>query len=90
MASVRDVERVADHLESLVSELRSELQGSPDFEKLTRLADEISEHADHAAETFSNVNDTLMSRIGELTGGGRSKRSSSGVQSREKSKTAST
>ena len=90
MASVKDVERIADDLENLVGELRSELKGGSDFEKLTQIADEISEHADHAAETFSGVNETLMSRIGELTGSGsRPKRSSSSGQSREKSKVSS-
>jgi hypothetical protein len=93
MASLKDVGQVADDLEKLVGELRSELQDGPDFAKLTQIADEISEHADHAAETFSSVNETLMSRIGELVGSrGKSRsgqRSSSGGQSREKSKTAS-
>ena len=88
MASVKDVERIADELQRLVGDLRSELQGSPDFEQLTQIADEISERADHAAETFSSVNETLMSRIGEVIGG-KTKRSSSGGQSREKSKAAS-
>jgi len=36
---------------------------------LTQLADQISERADNAAETFSSVNETLMSRITELGGG---------------------
>jgi uncharacterized protein YydD (DUF2326 family) len=85
MASIKDVERVADDLESLVGELRSELQNSPDFERLTQLADAISEHADNAAQTFSSVNETLMSRIGELTG----KRSSSGQRSRSRSQSSS-
>jgi hypothetical protein len=76
MASLKDVERVADDLEGLVGQLRSELSNG-DFERLTQLADEISEHADNAAETFSSVNETLMSRIGELTG----KRSSGGQRS---------
>ena len=76
MASLKDVERVADDLEGLVGQLRSELSNG-DFERLTQLADEISEHADNAAETFSSVNETLMSRIGELSG----KRSSSGQRS---------
>ena len=93
MASIKDVEQVADDLESLVGNLRSEMQNGPDFERLVQIADEISEHADHAAETFSSVNETLMSRIGELVGSrGKSRsgqRSSSGGQSREKSKTAS-
>jgi hypothetical protein len=87
MASLKDVERVADDLESLVGELRSELQSSPDFERLVRLADEISEHADVAAETFSNVNEALMSRIDELSGGNSKPRS--GGQSTKKSQASS-
>ncbi len=74
MASIKDVERVADDLESLVGQLRDELKDGADFGKLVSIADQISEHADNAAQTFNSVNDTLMERIGELTG--RSKRSS--------------
>lgn len=70
MASLKDVERVADDLEELVGQLRSELPNG-DFERLTQLADQISERADHAAETFSSINETLMSRIGELSGNNR-------------------
>ena len=81
MASIKDVERLADDLEGLVGELRSELSNGPDFEKLVQIADEISEHADNAAQTFSSVNDALMSRLDEVTG---RKKSSSGGQSREK------
>jgi hypothetical protein len=85
MASVKDVEKVADKLESLVDELRSELRNGPDFEKLVQIADSISESADQAAGTFSTVNEALMSRIGELvdsnSGGSRS---SSGSKSRSK------
>ena len=66
MASVKDVERVADDLESLVGQLRSELKNGPDFQKLMEIADTISEHADQAAGTFSTVNEALMSRIGEI------------------------
>ena len=86
MASIKEVEKVADDLEQLVGELRSELSNGSDFEKLTKIADQISEHADDAAQTFSTVNETLMSRIGELTGrgGGRS-RSSSGNKARSSS-----
>jgi len=78
MASIKEVEKVADDLEQLVGELRSELSDGSDFEKLTQIADQISEHADDAAQTFSTVNETLMSRIGELTGkrGSRSRSSS--------------
>jgi hypothetical protein len=70
MASIKDVERIADELESLVGELRSELKNGPDFARLTEIADEISERSDSAAQTFSSVNETLMSRIGELAGRG--------------------
>jgi hypothetical protein len=89
MASLKDVERVADDLENLIGQLRSELSNG-DFERLTQLADQISEHADHAAETFSSVNETLMSRIGELSGnrrgGGQSQRSRSKSESSSSSK----
>lgn len=87
MASIKDVEQVADDLESLVGDLRRELKNGADFAKLVAIADEISEHADNAAQTFSSVNETLMSRLGEITGSG-GKRSSSG-QSREKSQASS-
>jgi hypothetical protein len=86
MAAIKDVERVADDLESLVGELRSELKNGPDFEKLMSIADEISEHADNAAQTFSSVNEALMSRLGELSG---KKSSSSSNGSREKSQASS-
>jgi ABC-type transporter Mla subunit MlaD len=88
LASIKDVERVADDLETLVGELRKELKDNPDFERLVAIADEISEHADNAAQTFSNVNDTLMSRLGEITGRKRSS-SSGGSQSREKAQSSS-
>lgn len=68
MASIKDVENVADDLESLVGELRKELKAGADFGRLVAIADEISEHADNAAQTFNNVNDALMSRLGELSG----------------------
>jgi hypothetical protein len=82
VASLKDVERVADDLEGLVGQLRSELQ-SGDFDRLTQIADQISERADNAAEMFTSVNDALMSRIGELGGGGRN--SGQGQRSRAKS-----
>jgi hypothetical protein len=72
MASVKDVEKVADDLETLVGQLRTELQNGVDFGKLVEIADSISEHADQAAGTFSTVNEALMSRIGELGGAAKS------------------
>ena len=77
MASIKDVENVADDLESLVGELRKELKSDADFGRLVAIADQISEHADNAAQTFNNVNDALMSRLGEIGG---KKSSSSGSQ----------
>jgi hypothetical protein len=71
MASLKDANQVADDLERLIGELRSELSNGGDFERLVEISDEIAEHADNAAQTFSTVNETLMSRISELTGGSR-------------------
>lgn len=87
MASLKEVEKVADNLEQLVGEMRAELSNGTDFDKLTQIADEISEKADVAAQTFSTVNETLMSRIGEITGksGGTRSRSSSGSKSSKSS-----
>ncbi len=76
MASVKDVEQVADDLEGLIGQLRSELRDGPDFQRLMEISDMISERADQAAGTFSTVNEALMSRIGELRGGGKSSGSS--------------
>ena len=67
MASLKDAEQLAQQLESLVGDLRTELQnGKVDFEKLISISDEISERADNAAETFSTVNDTLMQSLRQV------------------------
>src|SRR5207248_3327097 len=71
MASLKDVEQVADDLSALVDQLRREIKNNASFDRLVQLADEISEHADEAAGTFSTVNDALMSRLNELKGGTR-------------------
>lgn len=87
MASIKDVEKLADDLEGLVDQLRSELKNGPDFEKLVQISDQLSERADNAAETFNTVNDALMSRLREVTGGAKSSgrsSSSSGSQQRQK------
>jgi ABC-type transporter Mla subunit MlaD len=83
MASLKDVEKVADDLTNLVDQLRRELQNSPSFDRLIQIADQISEHADEAAGTFSTVNEALMSRIQGLKEGARS---SSGSSSRSKAR----
>ena len=68
MASLKDVEQVADDLTNLVGELKKELKEG-DFDKLVQLADQISEHADEAASTFATVNEALMSRLEQVNGG---------------------
>lgn len=79
MASLKEATgAITEKLESLVSDLRSELEdGDIDFERLTSLSDQISEAADGLAETFSNVNETLMQRLDQLKSGGSSNGSSS-------------
>ena len=87
MASIKDVEKVADALEGLVGQLRSELKNGPDFQKLVEIADSISEQADQAASTFSTVNEALMGRLGEIVDGGNG-RKSSGSSRASKSKSS--
>jgi ABC-type transporter Mla subunit MlaD len=72
MASLKDFEQVADDLSGLVDQLRKELSQGASFDKLVQLADQISEHADEAAGTFSTVNEALTSRLQELKGGAKS------------------
>jgi len=86
MASLKDVEQVADDLTKLVDDLRKELRDSASFERLVQIADQISEHADEAAGTFSTVNDALMGRLSELKGGRSTGASSSSSSSRAKAR----
>jgi hypothetical protein len=82
MASLKDAEQVADDLAKLTEELRSELRNNASFERLIQIADQISEHADEAAGTFSTVNEALMSRLDELKGNAKSAASSARAKSR--------
>ena len=89
MASLKDTEQLAQSLEDLVGQLRSELgNGEVDFEKLVSLSDELSEQADRLAETFNSVNETLMQRLQDAKGGRGSRSRSSGRQT-ESSETKS-
>ena len=82
MASLKDAQQLTKGLEDLVGQLSAELKnGNVDFEKLVSISDEISERADGIAETFSNVNDTLMERLQNASGGGGGSRSSSRKES---------
>jgi ABC-type transporter Mla subunit MlaD len=86
MPSLKDVEQVADDLSTLVDQLRKEIQNDASFDKLVQLADQISEHADEAAGTFSTVNEALMGRLSELKSGGQSRSGNSGSSSRAKAR----
>lgn len=91
MASLKDTDQLAEQLEELAGQLRSELSnGNVDFEKLVSIADQLSEQADGLAETFTSVNDTLMQRIEETkkSGGGSSRGASRQSQSKSESKTS--
>jgi ABC-type transporter Mla subunit MlaD len=87
MASLKDVERVADDLSNLVDQLRREIRDNASFDRLVQLADQISEHADEAAGTFSTVNDALMSRLNEIKTADSSRSSSGAGSSRAKART---
>ena len=90
MASLKDTEQLAQRLEDLVGELRSELgNGEVDFEKLVALSDELSEEADGLAETFNNVNETLMQRL-QTAKSGRSSRSGNASRQSESSQSKAT
>jgi hypothetical protein len=86
MPSLKDVEQVADDLSTLVDQLRKEIQNDASFDKLVQLADQISEHADEAAGTFSTVNEAPMGRLSELKSGGQSRSGNSGSSSRAKAR----
>lgn len=77
MASLKDTaEQLTSPLEDLVGKLRSELtNGNVDFDKLVSIADDLSEKADELAETFTNVNETLMQRLQQAKGSGGQSRS---------------
>jgi hypothetical protein len=91
VASIKDTDRLAEHLEELVGQLRAELSnGNVDFEKLVSIADELSEEADGLAETFTSVNDTLMQRIEQTkkSGGETSRGARRQSESKSESKTS--
>ena len=87
MASLKEAtSTVTDKLEELVGELKSALDDDIDFERLSSLADQISEAADGLAETFTNVNQTLMERLDQLKGSGSGSSNGSRSSQRKTSK----
>ena len=89
MASLKDTEQLTSRLEDLVSELRSELNGGLDFQKVVSLSDELSEAADGVAETFNSLNDTLMQGLERVKNGGGGRSRSSNSESKSESKATS-
>jgi hypothetical protein len=76
MASLVDAEQLTQELERLVGEIRSEVNGDVDFEKLVSICDEMSERADAMAATFGTINSVLMGQIERVTRGEDSSRPS--------------
>jgi hypothetical protein len=71
MPKLQDAKELTAPLEELVREIKSELNDSKgDFDRLVELADELGARADAIAETFGNMNETLMSRIDDFRGAG--------------------
>ena len=88
MPSLKETgEQLTGKLEDLVGTLREELtSGDGDFEKLSEIADQISEQADGLAETFNSIQQTLVERVQGVTGDGGGSRSSSRKKSGSGSK----
>ena len=76
MASLMDAEQLTQELERLVADIRSEVDGDVDFERLVSICDEMSERADAMAQTFSTINTVLMEQVERLTRGDESSRRS--------------
>jgi len=82
MASLKDAVNLTTQLNELTQQLHSELtEGDVDFEKMVKLSDEISEHADSLAAAFTRVNEALQEPLQAATNG--SSNSSSRSSSRE-------
>ena len=70
MPSLKDAAQLTERLQGLTAELHSELtEGEVDYERMSDLADHISEHADGLAGAFNTVNDALTQRITEVRDG---------------------
>jgi len=67
---LQDAKELTAPLEQLVRELKSELQSKADFDRLVEISDEIGAQADALAETFGNMNQTLMARIDDFRANG--------------------
>jgi len=63
MASLMDAEQLTEELGRVVGEIRSEVNGDVDFERLASISDEMSERAAAMAQTFSTINTVLMEQV---------------------------
>jgi hypothetical protein len=82
MASLKDAVNLTTQLNELTQQLHSELtEGDVDFEKMVKLSDEISEHADSLAAAFPRVNEALQEPLQAASNG--SSNSGSRSSSRE-------
>jgi hypothetical protein len=82
MASLKDAVNLTTQLNELTQQLHSELtEGDVDFEKMVKLSDEISEHADSLAAAFTRGNAALQEPLQAASNG--SSNSGSRSSSRE-------
>jgi predicted nuclease with TOPRIM domain len=74
MASMKDAQQLTEELRTRADELHGELtDGEIDFEKITRLADQLGAAADRVATTFQRINDAFdESEEGGESGNGQS------------------
>jgi hypothetical protein len=76
MASLKDAEQLTQELERLVGDIRSEVNGGAEFEKLVSICDEMRERSDAMAQTFTTINTVLMEQVERVTREDESRRSS--------------
>src|SRR5687768_8825194 len=91
MASLKEAaEQLTNQLEELLGKLREELtDGDVDFEKLGGIADQIGARADGLAQTFGDINDTLMKRIEDVMGDGSQEEQGGGSEQGQQQKAGS-
>jgi methyl-accepting chemotaxis protein len=90
MATLKDTVNLTDQLTQLTQELHGELtDGDVDFDKLIKLADEISEQADQLASAFERVNEALTEPLEHVENGSSGASTGSGASTSSESSTSS-
>ena len=70
MATLKELSSMTSELDKLGGELHAELtEGDIDFQKMVKLADEISENADKLAAAFSRMSTALDETLNGQAGG---------------------